>query len=289
MDAEAVAGAVEQAELVDHAATVSQPAQMDDHAHRARGERGHRAEGQAGQSTERGKAGRHVGGTVRVHRGGAALMAGVQSDEQLDHLGAAELADDQPVRTHPQRLTHQLAQRDGARAFDVGGAGHQPHRVRVVEHDLGGVLDDHEPLGRRHQPEQRTEQRRLARTRAAGDDEREPRLHDRGKHLGNVVGHAAARGERVQRERLTRQHPQRQGRRRAQRRQHGMQARAVGEGGVDERLRVVESSAGRRGKALREPPHRGVVGEADVRPFQAVPAVEPHRVGRVDQDVADTR
>ena len=81
-----------------------------------------------------------------MERAAAALVAGVERREQLDHLAAADLADHQPVGTHPQRLPDQGAQIDRPGALDVGRPPLQPHHVRVVGAQLGGVLDDHDAL-----------------------------------------------------------------------------------------------------------------------------------------------
>ena len=70
-------------------------------------------------------------GAVGMHGAGTALVAGVQRGQQVDHLGAPHLADHDPVRAHPQRLPHQVPQRDRPRALDIGLPGHQPHHVRV--------------------------------------------------------------------------------------------------------------------------------------------------------------
>ena len=55
-----------------------------------------------------------------MHGGAATLVAGVHRREHVDHLGAADLADDEPVGPHPQRLPDQRAQGDLAGALDVG-------------------------------------------------------------------------------------------------------------------------------------------------------------------------
>ena len=72
--------------------------------------------------------GRDVARGVGVEGAAAALVAGVQRGEQVDHLGAAHLADHQPVGPHPQRLPDQGAQRDLAGALDVGRPGLEARR-----------------------------------------------------------------------------------------------------------------------------------------------------------------
>ena len=61
-------------------------------------------------------------------------------------LGAADLADDDPVGPHAQRVAHQVALGDLALALDVRRPGLQPDDVRLLQLQLGGVLDGDDPL-----------------------------------------------------------------------------------------------------------------------------------------------
>jgi hypothetical protein len=92
-----------------------------------------------------------------VHGSGPTVVPGVQRHEQIDHFGTSELTNDKPVRAHPHRLPHQLAQAHTPSTLDVGRTGNQPHDVRVIDDKLGGVLDDQQPLPRRDQAEQRAQ------------------------------------------------------------------------------------------------------------------------------------
>ena len=127
-----------------------------------------------GQGAQRLEPGDDIGGSVGVHRAAPALVAGVERCEQLPDLGATHLAHDDPVGAHAQRLAHQRRERDLADALDVGRTRLEPHQVRVVDRQLAHVLDDEQALDRVDAAEQRREERRLARSRAARDDEREP-------------------------------------------------------------------------------------------------------------------
>ena len=49
-----------------------------------------------------------------------ALVAGVHGLEHVERLAAADLADDDPVGSHAQRVAHQVADGDLALALDVG-------------------------------------------------------------------------------------------------------------------------------------------------------------------------
>jgi hypothetical protein len=83
-----------------------------------------------------------LGRRVGVHGAGAAVVPGVERGQQVAHLGAADLPDDQPVRAHPQRLPDQVAHGDPTGALDVDRSGHQPDHVRVPGPQLLGVLHD---------------------------------------------------------------------------------------------------------------------------------------------------
>ena len=98
----------------------------------------------AGEPAGRGErlhAGRDLLRRVGVHGARAAVVAGVQRGEQLAYLGAADLADDQSVGSHPQGLPDEVAQLDPARTLDVGRPRHQPDDVGMTWAQLGHVLD----------------------------------------------------------------------------------------------------------------------------------------------------
>ena len=96
---------------------------------------------------------------------------------------AADLADDDAVGAHAQRVAHEVADRDLALALDVRRPGLERDDVRLLEPQLGVVLDGDDPLAGRHRRRQRVEQRRLAGARAAGDDDVELALDDRAQQL----------------------------------------------------------------------------------------------------------
>ena len=62
-------------------------------------------------------------GRVGVDRGQRAVVAGVHRLEHVERLAAADLADDDPVGAHAQRVAHQVADGDLALALDVRRAG----------------------------------------------------------------------------------------------------------------------------------------------------------------------
>ena len=118
-----------------------------------------------GQGAEGLEPRRHLLGPVGVQRAHPTLVAGVERGEQLAHLGAAHLTDDEPVGPHPQRLPDEVDEGDPSDTLDVGPAPLQPHHVRMLGVELAHVLDDHDPLVGGALGHQRREHRRLARPR----------------------------------------------------------------------------------------------------------------------------
>jgi hypothetical protein len=86
-------------------------------------------------------------------------------------LGAAHLAQDDAVGPHAQRVAHQRALVHLALALDVGRAGLQPHHVRLLQLQLGRVLDGDDALVVRDERRQDVQQRRLAGAGAARDQD----------------------------------------------------------------------------------------------------------------------
>ena len=61
-------------------------------------------------------------------------------------LGAADLAEDDAVGAHTQRVLHEVAHVDFADALEVGRARLQADHVRLLELQFGGVLDGDDAL-----------------------------------------------------------------------------------------------------------------------------------------------
>ena len=100
----------------------------------------------AGHQHHRLDPGERVARRVRVHRGERAVVARVHRLEHVERLGAADLADDDPVGPHAQRVADELADRDLALALDVLRARLEPQHVPLVELELGRVLDRDDPV-----------------------------------------------------------------------------------------------------------------------------------------------
>ena len=101
--------------------------------------------------------------------GPAALVPGVEGGEDIAHLGAAALAQNDPVGAHAQGGTHQGGHGDRADALDIGTALLKVDDVGVVGAQLAGLLDAHDALVLRHEPEQGGQEGGLAGSGGSGD------------------------------------------------------------------------------------------------------------------------
>ncbi len=108
---------------------------------------------------------------VGVHGGHRAVMAGVHRLQHVERFGAANLADDDPVRTHPQRVAHERALIDLPAPLDIRRPRFERDDVVLLQLEFGRILDGDDPFGVVDHPGQRVEERRLARAGAAGHDD----------------------------------------------------------------------------------------------------------------------
>ena len=98
-----------------------------------------------------------------------AFVAGVHRLQHVERLTAADLADDDPVRAHPERVAHQVADRDLATSLHVRGAGLERDDMRLREPELRSVLDRDQALLVGDEARQHPEERGLAAPGAAAD------------------------------------------------------------------------------------------------------------------------
>ncbi len=161
-----------------------------------------------GQRAERLQPDRDVRRRVGVDRPRAALVAGVEGGQQVGHLGSAHLADHQPVGAHPQCLADEVPQGQLAQSLLIGRPGLEPHHVRVVGQELGGVLGDDDPLLRTDQAEQRREECGLPGAGAPAHQQREPGPHYGRQQLAAARRECPARHQLVDGEGPGAAHPQ---------------------------------------------------------------------------------
>ena len=228
-----------------------------------------RPRAEPGGQRERLDPGRHVGGRVGVQRAAPALVPGVERGQQVDDLGAAHLADDEPVGPHPQRLPHQVRTVTSPAPSMLGGRASSPttcgwsgrssvaSSTRTIR-SAGSTRDSSAassvvlpnpvpPLTRNAS--------RADRPRAAGGRRPGSGRRRRPARRANAAG---AR------------HPQRDQRAGpGDRGEHRVEPGAVGQPDVDVGRGVVEPPPAGGGEPLGEAAHGLVVGEADVGPLAA--------------------
>ena len=185
------------------------------------------------------------------------------------------LTDDEPIGSHAQRGAHELAHAHRAGAFGVGRSGLEPHDVRLVEPQLGGLLDRDDPLDRdRSRCASAFAHVVLPALGRARHHDVPPRAHDRFEQPDRR-GIEPEVGERDR----TRREPA-NGEARAvgrERRQHRVEARTVGEAGVDHRRRAIEAQPERRDHPLGDAHDRVGVDLALDR-LDAAGALDEHAV-----------
>ena len=211
-------------------------------------------------------------------RGQGSVVAGVHGLEHVESLGAAALADDDPVGAHAQGVSNEVPHRHPTGSFGVGGPGFEPHDVGPGQAQLGRVLDGHHALVVADDGGKGVEQRRLAGSGSPRHHEVPPGPDHPAQQLGyswraergqrHGPGGEPADGETGSVDR--------------QRRNHGVDPGAVGQAGVDQWGRTVDPQSERGHDPLDEKLHQG--------PFQAHPGVG-QRAGTLDPDraVADAQ
>ena len=139
-----------------------------------------------GQQRQRGQLAERLARGVGVDRRRAG-HAGVEREQQVERLGVAHLADDQPVGPHAQRLLHEPPQRDLAGALEARLPALQRDEVGRVDGELERLLDRDDAVLGRARRDERAEERRLPGVRRARDQDAASR-----RVIARAAGSAAA-------------------------------------------------------------------------------------------------
>ncbi len=163
-------------------------------------------------------------------------MARVHRLEHVERLGATRLPDDHAVGTHAERVAHELANLDLARAFDVRRPRLERAHMGLPEAKLLGVLDGDDALVLGDEGRHDVQQRRLAGTGTAGDHHVECAAHARVEEVRNLRRHRVEVDEVVDRVRILGEAPDREERSADRDRvDHRVDAGAIGQARVDHR------------------------------------------------------
>ena len=155
---------------------------------------------------------------------------------------------------------------------------------------FGGVLDGDDALVVRDERREVVQQRRLARARAADDQDVQAGLHAGLEEVHHLRRAGLEADVVVPGDRIAAEPPDGHARPvDRQRRNDRVDAGAVGESGVDHRADLVAAAADRADDLVDDVHQVGVVLELDVGQFQSSLAFDVDLPRAVDQDVADVR
>ena len=110
-------------------------------------------------------------------------MARIHRLEHVERLGTTALADDDAIRTHPECVAEEVADRDLAVTFHVGRARLERDDMHLLQAKLGGILDRHDALSCGDVRRKRIQERRLARAASSSHDDVQPTAHAGSKEL----------------------------------------------------------------------------------------------------------
>jgi hypothetical protein len=170
----------------------------------------------------------------------------------------------------------------------VATRGFEADDVVLPQLKLGCILDRDQALAGVDARRQQVEQGGLAGAGAAADEDIEPRPHGRRQERRHLGAHRGARDIIVHRERLHLELADRQDR--SVERDGGnddVDARPVGQAGVNERGRLIHAPADRADDAMDDVHQMGVVAEARFDARELAAALDVDLVRTVDDDVVD--
>ena len=127
-------------------------------------------------------------GGIGVDGGHRAVVAGIHRLQHVERFAGADLADDDPVGAHAQRVLDQFALGDLAPALDIRRPRLQPHDMLLLQLELGRVLDGDDALAIVDEGRHGIEHGRLAGTGTARNEDVAARADDRPQNLGDLGG-----------------------------------------------------------------------------------------------------
>src|SRR5215471_799522 len=104
-------------------------------------------------------------------------MTGVHCLEHVNRLTASHLADDDPVGSHTQGISHEIPLCDSTLAFDVRWTSFESDDVRLLQLQFGRVFYRDNPLVGRDERGESIQQRGLTGASAPGNHHVQPRSY----------------------------------------------------------------------------------------------------------------
>ena len=220
--------------------------------------------------------------------GQRAIVAGVHRLQHVERFAAAHLADDDTIRAHTQRVSHQIANGDLPRSLQVRGSCFQREHMRLLQLNFRRVLDGHDALVIRDVGGKNVQQRGFSATGTAGYDDVEPAL-DAGFQKRRHLHIEAAEVDQIF-------HGQRglgkftnceQRPFERERRNHRVDAGAVGQTRIHHRVCFVNVPSERGHDAVDDVEQLLIVVERDVALHELALALNKHLLRAVDHDFTD--
>src|SRR5438552_18386281 len=108
---------------------------------------------------------------IRVRGRERPTMPGVHGLEHVERLAATNLANDDPIGSHPERRTQERADVDGPSPFDARWSRLEADEVRLRQPELCSIFDGHDSLGLTHGERERVERARPPAAVPASDED----------------------------------------------------------------------------------------------------------------------
>src|SRR5581483_10218130 len=191
-------------------------------------------------------------------------------------------------RAHAQAVTHQIAHGHLALALEVGRPGFQPHHVRLLQLQFGGVFAGDDALVGVDETGQAVQQRGLTRAGAAGDDGVDAAAADNAEDFRPLRSDRAIFDQLLESELFLPEFAD--GQRRpvdGQRRNDDVDAGAVGQTRVADRRGFVHAAADLADDALADVEKLLIVAKANAGALNLAGDLDVDRAGAVDHDVGD--
>src|SRR6185312_9920947 len=224
-------------------------------------------------------------GVQRPHR---TVVARIHSLQEVERFRSTNLADDDPLGPHTKTILDKIPHPDLAFAFEVRRTRFETHNMRLLQLELGRIFASDDALIVIDRAGKAVEQCRLARTRAAGNDDVAPNPPDDLQHRFSLWRDRAEFHKLLESQAILLEFPNGQHRPiDSERRRDDVDARPVRKARIAYRTRLINAASDLADDALADIHQLLIVGEANARFLNFAADFDKRRVGTVDHDVGD--
>ena len=232
--------------------------------------------------------GQHIAGAIRMGSGEGAVVAGIHGLQHVQRFTATDFADDDAVRSHTEGILHQVADGDGAFAFDVRRARFQGHHVGLLKTKFSGVFDGDDTFIAGDEGGKHIQGRGLTGAGTAADEDIELRLDAGFYKFHHILGQRAIGNKIFCSQRRLREFTDGDARsQEGQRRDDDIHAGTVFEAGVHQRRCFIDMAAQWRHNLFDDGHEMSVVVELRLRQRQLAAALHINFLRPIDHDFGD--